>query len=334
MKDARDLFLAANPLRPPGAGPAVAVAGGLGPYENTRAALASIDLSPVRGRRVLLKPNVGRVAAPDSGVVTNPQVVAAAIEEHYLPRYAGDRLPETMPGVVVGLADRLDSLVGLFAVGIKPSGAADPWGLRRAALGLVQTLVGKGISLALPEALALAAEGLDVEVGEETLREVLEFVERRLRGYLLDAGYRFDAVDAVLAERSYDPALASETVAALGRWVERDDWAGLLDSYARCVRITRAETAVHAVDAERLEEPAAVALYAAYREEAPRVAEAGTVDALFEALVRLRPAITAFFDQVLVMAEDPAVRNNRLGLLQAIGALSEGIVDLTQMEGF
>jgi glycyl-tRNA synthetase len=278
-----------------------------------------------------LQGQIGRHYAALSG---EDPAVAAAIEEHYLPRYAGDRLPETMPGVVVGLADRLDSLVGLFAVGIKPSGAADPWGLRRAALGLVQTLVGKGISLALPEALALAAEGLDVEVGEETLREVLEFVERRLRGYLLDAGYRFDAVDAVLAERSYDPALASETVAALGRWVERDDWAGLLDSYARCVRITRAETAVHAVDAERLEEPAAVALYAAYREEAPRVAEAGTVDALFEALVRLRPAITAFFDQVLVMAEDPAVRNNRLGLLQAIGALSEGIVDLTQMEGF
>ncbi len=80
MKDARDLFLAANPLRPPGAGPAVAVAGGLGPYENTRAALRSIDLSQVRGRWVLLKPNVGRVAAPDSGVVTNPQVVAAAID--------------------------------------------------------------------------------------------------------------------------------------------------------------------------------------------------------------------------------------------------------------
>jgi len=80
VKDARDLFLAANPLRPPGAGPAVAVAGGLGPYENTRAALASIDLSPVRGRRVLLKPNVGRVAPPDSGVVTNPQVVASAID--------------------------------------------------------------------------------------------------------------------------------------------------------------------------------------------------------------------------------------------------------------
>ena len=91
---------------------------------------------------------------------------------------------------------------------------------------------------------------------------------------------------------------------------------------------------MHPVEPDRLGGPAEVALYAAYREAAPRVAEAGTVDALFQELRRLQPHITAFFDQVLVMAEEPAVRNNRLGLLQAIGALAEGIVDLTVMEGF
>jgi len=118
------------------------------------------------------------------------------------------------------------------------------------------------------------------------------------------------------------------------RWLEREDWGPLLDAYARCVRITRGEPTVHAVDPALLGEPAAMALYEAYRREAPAVAQAGTVDALMEALVRLEPAITNFFDQVLVMAEDTAVRNARLGLLQAIGSLPEGIVDLTVLEGF
>ncbi len=260
--------------------------------------------------------------------------VALAIEEHYLPRFAGDRLPSGNAGLLVGLADRLDTLVGLFAVGIKPSGAADPWGLRRAALGTILLLLGKHVSLALPDALAAAGEQLAVGVGEETLREVSEFVERRFRTYLLDSGYRFDAVDAVLAERSYDPVLAEDTLRALTVWVARDDWAGLLDSYARCVRITRNEPSIHAVDPALLGDKAATDLYDAYRREAQAVAQASTLDALMGALVRLQPTITTFFDEVLVMAEDPAVRAARLGLLQAISALPEGIVDLTVLEGF
>jgi len=260
--------------------------------------------------------------------------VALAIEEHYLPRFAGDRLPSSAAGLAVGLADRLDTLVGLFAVGIKPSGAADPWGLRRAALGTILLLLGKRVSLALPDALAAAAERLSVDVSEDALREVSDFLDKRFRTYLLDSGYRYDAVDAVLAERSYNPVLAEDTLRALVRWLEREDWGPLLDAYARCVRITRGEPTVHAVDPALLGEPAAMALYEAYRREAPAVAQAGTVDALMEALVRLQPAITTFFDQVLVMAEDTAVRNARLGLLQAIGSLPEGIVDLTVLEGF
>ncbi|MBC7237924.1 MAG: glycine--tRNA ligase subunit beta, partial [Chloroflexi bacterium] len=137
-----------------------------------------------------------------------PAPVAQAIEEHYLPRFAGDRLPSRVEGLVVGLADRLDTLVGLFAVGIQPSGAADPWGLRRAALGLVQLLVEKEVSLALPEALSLAAELLPIEVDEQVLRDVLAFITQRYRGYLLERGFRHDVVDAVLNERGFDPYLA------------------------------------------------------------------------------------------------------------------------------
>lgn len=260
--------------------------------------------------------------------------VAQAIEEHYLPRYAGDRLPSAMPGVAVGLADRLDTLVGLFAVGIRPSGTADPWGLRRAALGVVQLLVGKEVSVALPEALSEAAALLPVEVDDSVLREVLEYINGRYRGYLIESGLRYDMVDAVLAERGYDPWLAYQSLQRLAAWTAREDWQSLLDAYARCVRITRNQDERLAVDEERLVEPAEQALYAAYRQAATRLAENRTIDGLFEALVALRLAIARFFDDVLVMAEDPAVRRNRLGLMQAIGALADGIVDLSLMEGF
>ncbi|MBN1400310.1 MAG: glycine--tRNA ligase subunit beta, partial [Anaerolineae bacterium] len=278
-----------------------------------------------------LQGQMGRHYAELSG--ETPEV-AQAIEEHYLPGFMGDRLPESLPGTVLGLADRLDTLVGLFAVGIRPRGAADPWGLRRAAFGLVQLLVEKGLSLALPEALSLAAEVLPVEANGQVLGEVYEYVLRRYRGYLLDRGYRYDLVDAVLNERGYDPYLAYETLNALTRWVARDDWQELLDSYARCVRITRDQAGVHPIQPDRFVEPAALSLYGAYTKARQRVQETQTLDSLMMAVEQLKPAVTRFFDDVLVMDQDPALRNNRLALLQSIGALAEGIVDLTVMEGF
>ena len=260
--------------------------------------------------------------------------VALAIEEHYLPRFVGDRLPESMPGIVIGLADRLDTLTGLFAVGIRPSGAADPWGLRRAALGLIQLLVSGRLSLPLPEALSLAAGLLPIEANEGILREVMSFVTRRYRGYLLDSGFRYDMVDAVLAERGFDSYLAYRALEAFVPWTQREDWGELLDTYARCVRITRDQERTYGVTVERMTEPASKALYNAYREANARVTATTTLDELFCALEDLKPFIRQFFDDVLVMTEDRELRENRLGLLQAVSKLPEGIVDLTVMEGF
>ena len=287
-----------------------------------------------------LQGQMGRHYATLSG---EPEAVAQAIEEHYLPRFAGDRLPESDEALVVGIADRIDTLVGLFGVGIQPSGAADPWGLRRAALGLIQMLVEKERSLALPVALSLAADLLPQEesdgepvplADEDTLRDVLAFITQRLRGYLLERGFRHDLVDAVLNERGFDPYLAYRTLQDLARWVARDDWDELLDTYARCVRITRDQERTHGVDPERMVEPATRALYEAYEQAQVQVASEQSADALFTALVALQPAIRRFFDEVLVMDKDMDLRRNRLGLLQAISALAYGIVDLTVMEGF
>ena len=274
---------------------------------------------------------MGRHYAERSG---EPADVALAIAEHYLPRYVGDKLPTALPGVAVGLADRVDTLVALFAVGMRPSGAADPWGLRRAALGLLQLLVEKRISLALPEALSLAAERLPVEVTEEALRDVTDFITRRYQGYLRDLGYRYDLVDAVLAELSYDPYMALQALQTLAPRTERADWGALLDAYARCVRITRDQPARYAVDRRALTLDAELGLYEAERQARARLAAQPDMATLLVVLEELAPAITRFFADVLVMDKDEAVRRNRLGLLQNISALTEGIVDLSLVEGF
>ena len=262
------------------------------------------------------------------------EAVAQAIFEHYLPRFAGDALPAGKPGIVIGLADRLDSLVGLFAVGLVPTGSADPYALRRAALGLVQILVGRSIALDLRRAVSMAAAQLPVPAGDEVQAEVLAFIAQRLRGWLLEQGYRYDVVDAVLAERAHDPHLAAQTVADLARWVERDDWLDLLNAYARCVRIVRTFEEEFPLDQARFVEPATVALHQAYLEARAQVTPQSTVDELFTALQPMIPVINRLFDDVLVMAEDRALRENRLALLQRIAALTQGIVNLSKVEGF
>ena len=182
---------------------------------------------------------------------------------------------------------------GVLAVGAVHTVAARHG---RAALGVVQLLVGKQVSLALPEALSLAAEGLPIPVSEEVLREVMDFVTRRYRGYLLDSGFRYDMVDAVLAERGYDPYLACCTLRDFVPWVQREDWPELLDTYARCVRITRDQETVYAPEARHLMEPASRALYEAYRAAAQRVNPESSIDQLFQALEELKPFIRRFFE--------------------------------------
>ena len=309
---------------------------GLSPAEMTiasrAAALCKSDLATkLVVELTSLQGEMGRHYARLAG---EPEGVALAIAEHYLPRFTGDRLPTAKAGLVVGLADRLDTLVGLFAVGLRPSGAADPWGLRRAALGIVQALVGKEVSLALSEIICLAAEQLPVRVEEATLRDVLDFVNKRFRGYLLDSGFRYDRVDAVLAERGYDPWLAYRTLRELMPWVERPHWGEILDNFARCVRITRDQQVIYSMDPRLLNEPTAQALYQAYQRVAGRVNSSSMPDEFLGALLELKPFIEQFFVDILVMAEDQAVRQSRLGLLQAISALPTGIVDLRVMEGF
>jgi glycyl-tRNA synthetase beta subunit len=171
-------------------------------------------------------------------------------------------------------------------------------------------------------------------VEPEMLRDVEEFIVRRLEGYLRDAGYRYDAVQSVLAEQGDDPNAARAALDALVPWLQRAEWEALLDNYARCIRITRDLPARYAVDEARITEPATRDLYDSCRQAAATVRETSDIDTLMTSLVTLAPVIGRFFQQVLVMADDPDIRRNRLALLQSVGALADGIIDLSQMEGF
>ena len=149
-------------------------------------------------------------------------------------------VPESQAGLVVGLADRLDTLSGLFAAGLAPTGTKDPFAQRRAALGLVQILALRDLDFDLQEALRLAGEGLPIPATEKSQVACLEFIVGRLRSYLLEQnGFRYDVVDAVLAEQQANPAGVLRGVKALTAWVQRSDWSTILPAYARCVRITR-----------------------------------------------------------------------------------------------
>jgi glycyl-tRNA synthetase len=236
--------------------------------------------------------------------------------------------------LAVALADRLDSLAGLFAAGLAPSGAKDPFGLRRAALGLVQPLIEHDLSFDLRAALKAAAGLQPIPVGDEVLAQVLEFIVGRLRVVLMDMGGRYDTVDAVLATQGHDPAAASRAVKQLAAWVGRKDWNTILPAYARCVRITRDQATRLGVEPGNFVEAAEESLFAALQKAEAARGAPGSVDDFLNAFVPMIPAVSEFFDKVLVMAEDRQLQENRLGLLQRLTALADGAADLSKLEGF
>lgn len=268
---------------------------------------------------------IGREYALRSGEAAE---VAAAIGEQYQP------VPQTIIGVVVALADRIDSLVGLFAAGLAPTGAKDPFGLRRAAIGTVQPLIEHHLEFDLRAAIQAAAALQPIPVSDQVKAQVLEFLTGRMRVLLTETGLRYDVIEAVLAAQFHNPAASARAAQELMNWVSRPDWAPILDGYARCVRIVRSEKASGSrtpVDAAKLLEPAEKSLYESLQTLNVKPA---TVDELLTTVEKLIPAITEFFDHVLVMDKDEAIRQNRLALIGQVANLAAGIADLSKLEGF
>jgi glycyl-tRNA synthetase len=251
--------------------------------------------------------------------------VAAAIAEQY------EAVSRTRPGLALALADRLDSLMGLFAAGLAPRGSNDPFALRRAAIQIIENLVANETEFDVRQALAATAQLLPLETPPNAVEEVLMFLDGRLETYLLEQEIRTSVVRAVIAEQGHNPYAASRAARALQQVVHDPSWPDLLDAYARCVRITR-DQPFFVLEGERLELSYEKELKAAYETAVETVN--GTIPGLIAGLRILEPSISRFFENVLVMDEDEKVRQNRLALLQQIASITDGIADLSQLEGF
>jgi len=259
---------------------------------------------------------------------------AQAIEDHYLPRQADGIYPKSKPGLAVGLADRLDSLVGLFAVDMAPTGTKDPFGLRRAAIGLVQNLMQWEVDFDLRKGIKLASSFQPIDISPGQQQVCFNFIVGRLQNILLDKGYRHDVIKAVLAEQGFNPSSALNEVIKLGKWVEKDEWSTILPAFSRCVRITRDIPKSFKIKPEKLIMDEEKTLFASVEKAVPVVAESGTIDVFLDQVEQMAPIINKFFDNVLVMDKDTAIKENRLAILQKISTLSTGIADLSQLEGF
>jgi glycyl-tRNA synthetase beta chain len=264
--------------------------------------------------------------------------VALALEEHYLPRYAGDALPTTSIGRAVALADKIDTLVGIFAIEQRPTGTKDPFGLRRAALGVLRILLEAGLDLDLPDLLSAAAASQPVQRAA-VIDEVYDFIAERLRGMLLEQpGTTPEMLDAVLANRPRSPLDAVRRLAALKEFLllpEAGVLAAVNKRIANILKKTQAESDL-AIDPMSLTEDAERELHRALMELRNPVLEATSqrryADSL-QALVGLRVPVNDFFDHVMVMDENTSKRNNRLALLREVQILLGGVADLSRLPG-
>ena len=274
---------------------------------------------------------MGKYYARNSG---ESEAVCEGVFEYYLPRTSEDPLPAGEPAIAVGLADRFDSIAGLFAVGLIPTGNKDPFALRRTAIGLVSILMGKQLDFDTRKALNEAGKLQKVAVSDDVIEKAVAFIGGRMHNILLEEGYRYDVVDAVEAVHNNNPGIAKQMVQSLNEWVEKPLWTELLPAFSRCVRMTRDLTAVYAVDEGALVEEEEKSLFAAlHLAEEALVQKPGMEQALIQ-VGKLVAPINAFFDKVLVMVEDPKLRESRLGLLQRIADLMKPYADFSKLEGF
>jgi glycyl-tRNA synthetase beta chain len=261
--------------------------------------------------------------------------VATAIAEHYLPRFAGDALPGSLEGMCVGIADRIDTITGCFAVGLIPSGSEDPYGLRRQSVAILSMLFDRGLHLSLAALVAEACKGHGLKKAEQAKveSEVLDFLRQRLAGLLTTEGLRSDVVDAALAGTFDDPLVAKEKVRALDAWRTSDDYRPLVTALKRAGNIVPKDFA-GTVKKGLLKEEAEKDLFTAYTDIKDRVKEkTAKLDfrgALAD-IASLRNPVDAFFDKVMVMDKDAEVKQNRLALLAGITGLFSVIADFSRL---
>jgi glycyl-tRNA synthetase beta chain len=263
--------------------------------------------------------------------------VAAGIADHYLPRYLQDRLPTGESGWLVGLADRLDTLGAFFAIGLEPTGSADPFALRRAGQGLLSLLLGKESNLSLETLLAVEAQTL-AEFGKSWLLSqtdtascdrLFSFLEGRLRFLLEEKGFAFEVISAAVAPRPLIPTQALKRAERIRREWDNPSLEQLALSAKRMKNILRtANPEISTLQPESLEPEAQSLLEAVLRTDRLDLSD---LSALWSALVELSPKVSLFFDQVLVLCEDRLRRESHLALLQKTQKLFGQFADFSAL---
>ncbi len=265
------------------------------------------------------------------------ETVARAVAEHRLPRRAGDELPQSAAGVLLALADRLDTLAGIFGSGEHPSGSKDPYGLRRAGLALVRIVLEKRLDLDLGVWMTRAADGYRGALDPENVARLPGYLLDRVRGYYAERGCGVDEVEAAVAVRPLQLLDLDARLAAVRRFKALPQTGSLTAANKRIRNILEkdAREDVAGVDARALRHAAENGLYRAYCERRERVAHLAGRREYLEALnvlVELHEPINRFFDEVLVMSEDQAERRNRIGLLREVRSLFTCIADFSKLE--
>jgi len=265
------------------------------------------------------------------------ETVANAIEDHYKPRFAGDALPRNTAGVVVALADKLETLVGMFGIGNLPTGDRDPFALRRHALGVIRMLVEKDLSLDLNALLAGAVPAFGDKITDASA-QLADFIYDRLAGSLREQGYRAQEVDAVLALRPQRLALVEKQLAAVRAFAALPEAPALAAANKRVGNILKKAEVEGPVDAHvnpaLLQEQAEKDLFAALQRFVPEANaqfDAGDYTASLQTLAVLRAPVDAFFDDVMVNAEQLDLRLNRLGLLKSLHEAMNRVADLSRL---
>jgi glycyl-tRNA synthetase beta chain len=297
--------------------------------------LAKSDLvTDMVGEFPELQGTMGRYYALNDGLSAD---VADAIEDHYKPRFAGDTLPRNQIGVVVALADKLETLVGMFGIGNLPTGDKDPFALRRHALGVIRMLVEKAKTLSLKSAIAISVDAFGGEILDPS-ESVANFIYERLSGYLRENGAESRFIDAALA---LHPPLLAEVTARITAVMEFASWPeapALAAANKRITNILKKAQEAAMVDPHvseiLLKEPAEIALFAAMNVVAPKAKaqfEAGDYTASLQTLAALRAPVDAFFDGVMVNAEELDLRLNRQGLLKSLHEAMNRVADLSKL---
>lgn len=277
---------------------------------------------------------MGRYYARHSG---ENEEVAEAILEHYLPRFAGDQLAATPTGIVLALAERIDNLVACFSIGIKSTGSQDPYALRRQALGVVNILLDLNLRMDLRELIAAAYQGLmnvKIESSQAQItNEIMEFIMQRLRGLMLDKGFSYDVVDAVLAKSLTDLGDLQQRMKIVQDFKASDQFEDFMVVYNRSNNLSKKWTSTD-VKQEVLTDDSEIKLYQQYldlKEPVRQHIKQENYQTALETLTQLRPDIDGFFTAVMVMVEDEELKAARLGMLKGIAEICNEVADFSKL---